>query len=202
MAHPATMRTAIAPARIPAPPKAAASAPVSPRNISLIKFLGAPTARIMPISEVRSSAAIDKVLMMMMMATKNSSITNTNSEPLISTAIEPIMPVAFFQVMARTPSFRCSSSWFSVATMRSRGCPGPSRSSTMLKVPASRSAGCRAVSRTTARLPAASTSGVRTPAVLAATISLPNIRSSDPSLAANRSMSDFLTLADWAAAEK
>ena len=88
---------------------------VSPKNMLLMKPLRAPTARIIPISDVRSRAAIERVLTIMIIATKKRNMTKTKSEALISTAILPRGPMAFFQLTARASRFaflRASLSFF------------------------------------------------------------------------------------------
>ena len=58
---------------MPAPPKTTERIPVSPKNIPDMNDFLAPTARIMPISEVLSRAAIVSVLIIIIIATTKSS---------------------------------------------------------------------------------------------------------------------------------
>ena len=99
---------------MPAPPNTNDSMAVSARNIIEMKPFFAPTARIMPISAVRSMAAMLRVFTIMMIATKNRNMTNMNSAAFIKVAMLPTTPSAFFHETARTPSF------FSLRTVLSR----------------------------------------------------------------------------------
>ena len=71
---------------IPSPPNTTASRAVSAKNIRLMKLFLAPIARIIPISDVRSIAAMLKVFIIIIAATKKMNSTKTNNAPCVIVA--------------------------------------------------------------------------------------------------------------------
>ena len=123
---------------MPNPPKKNASSAVSAKNILLIKPLRAPIARIMPISAARSMAAMLRVFIMIIMATKKISSTNTCSAPCVMVANCAISPADCCHVRILTFAPAASIAACSRCCPSSTETPGLNFTETKLNAPSSR----------------------------------------------------------------